>query len=165
MPFSDAAQKALKILLRELTSTTPTPTSSVAPTTPAILSSSAIPSSAGPSLPTQAQYTGTRFADLRSNPVSGNRLTYTKKYQEAEAARKAAEEASKEITIIVIFYLQEKPGETNPIPDTSISVSLRPKQTVLNIDSFTRDYFVKGLPSIVDFSLGWTDKCYFTEEM
>jgi hypothetical protein len=37
---------------------------------------------------------GTRFADLRSNTVSGNRLAYTKKFKEAEEARKAAKEAS-----------------------------------------------------------------------
>ena len=35
----------------------------------------------------------------------------------------------------------------------------------MNIDSFARDYFIIALPSIVDFSLGWTDKCYFAEEM
>ncbi|KAJ5282922.1 hypothetical protein N7505_000902 [Penicillium chrysogenum] len=59
----------------------------------------------------------------------------------------------------------EKLGETNPIPDASVSVNLRPEQTVLNIDSFTRDYFITALPSIVDFKLGWTDKCYFAKEM
>jgi hypothetical protein len=36
---------------------------------------------------------------------------------------------------------------------------------ILNIDCFTRDYFVAGLPSIVDFRPGWTDKCYFAEEI
>ena len=117
----DTAQEAFRTLLREFDSTTPTPTSLVAPITPAI-PSSAIPSLAGPSLagpsPTRAQYTSTRFADLRSNTVSGNRLAYTKKFKEAEEARKAAKEASKQITMIVIFYLQEKPGETNPIPDS-----------------------------------------------
>ena len=106
--LSDTAQEAFRTLLREFDSTTPTPTSLVAPITPAI-PSSAIPSLAGPSLagpsPTRAQYTSTRFADLRSNTVSGNRLAYTKKFKEAEEARKAAEEASKQITMIVIFYL------------------------------------------------------------
>ncbi|CAP93804.1 hypothetical protein PCH_Pc16g11340 [Penicillium rubens Wisconsin 54-1255] len=47
----------------------------------------------------------------------------------------------------------------------SISVNLRPEQMILNIDCFTRDYFVAGLPSIVDFRPGWTDKCYFAEEI
>ncbi|KAJ5277968.1 hypothetical protein N7524_004121 [Penicillium chrysogenum] len=165
MALSNDAKEALALVLRELTSTTPTLTSSVAPTTPGI-PLSVIPSPApAPSPPIPAQYISTRFSDLKGNPVSGSRLTYTKQYKEAEATRKAAKEANKEITMIVIFYLQEKPGETNPIPDTSISVNLRPKQIILNIDSFARDYFVTGLPSIVDFRPEWTDKFYFTKEM
>ncbi|CAI7631821.1 unnamed protein product, partial [Penicillium viridicatum] len=132
MPFSDAAQEAIKTLLQELTSISPTPATPVVP-------SPAIPSSTMPSPPIPAQYTGTRFSDLRGNPVSGSRLAYTKQYKESEAARKAAEEANRDITIIVIFYLQEKPGETEPIPD--------------------------GLPSIVDFRAEWTDRFFFAEEI
>ena len=121
MSLSNEAKEALALVLRELTSTTPTPTSSVAPTTPgmpsSVIPSSVIPSPAVPSSHIPAQYISTRFSDLQGNPVSGNRLAYTKQYKEAEAARKAAEEAKKEITMIVVFYLQEAPGETNPIPD------------------------------------------------
>jgi hypothetical protein len=49
--------------------------------------------------------------------VSKNRLAYIKKYRETEATRKAAKEAAKEVTIIVIFYIQEGLGEINIIPD------------------------------------------------
>ncbi|KAJ5406918.1 hypothetical protein N7465_008202 [Penicillium sp. CMV-2018d] len=46
-----------------------------------------------------------------------------------------------------------------------MSVSLRPSQSILNIDSFARDFFHVGLPAIVEFSPQWTDRCFFAEDM
>ncbi|CAI7654429.1 unnamed protein product, partial [Penicillium viridicatum] len=51
-------------------------------------------------------------------------------YKKTEAIRKATEEANRDIIITVIFYLQEAPEETKPIPNSSITINLRPSQVI-----------------------------------
>jgi hypothetical protein len=52
--------------------------------------------------------------------VSGNRLAYAKKFKEAEEARKAAKEASKQITMIVnrvlVYWARVGEGPANEGP-------------------------------------------------
>ncbi|CAP93269.1 Pc16g05990 [Penicillium rubens Wisconsin 54-1255] len=171
--------EAIELILREIYSISPTRSLLVAtiqaiPTTPVIpslvipslaISSLAMPSLAIPSLAIPSLAIPSLAMPSPAILAYKNRLAYIKKYREIEATRKAAKEAAKEVTMIVIFYIQEGLGETNIIPDALISIKLRAKQVILNIDSFVRDFFVIGLPSIVDFRPEWTDKFYLAKDM
>lgn len=71
----------------------------------------ATPSTAPSTAPPSSQLTYTPFSALNGT-VSSTRLAYLQRLKE-----KRAPVVERDIPIAVTFYLQERPGETQPIPD------------------------------------------------
>ncbi|KAI2735593.1 hypothetical protein DTO013E5_9234 [Penicillium roqueforti] len=111
---------------------------------------------------TSGQLTNTPFSALH-NTVSSTRLGYNRRqHQQGVIGQQVAE---RDIPIAVNFYLQQSPGETVPIPNASMLITLPPTQRIGFIDLWVRNTLFSALPGIICFRPRLEDKFYLAEAM